>query len=107
MNHPEDITTTFWNNIKTLLKAKSMNIYSLSLACGLSKRSLERSYQRNAVPDGYNTFLMAKALGVTVEDLFSEKEVIPKNSIESMITNLTDQERGVLEALLGCYLLKK
>lgn len=106
MNHESTITEVFWGNVNRLMSQKGMNIYSLAESCGLARRSLERSRQRNAVPDGYNTFLIARSLDVTVETLFSEGFTTEIN-LETEIKSLDLYEQALLGSLLTRYLSKK
>ena len=106
MNHESQITDVFWSNVNSLMADRGMNIYTLAEKCGLARRSLERSRQRNAVPDGYNTFLIAQALEVSVEDLFILRENVGFE-LETALKSLSETEKTALLTLLRCYLSKK
>lgn len=106
MNHENCVTDVFWTNVNSLMADRGMNIYTLAEKCGLARRSLERSRQRNAVPDGYNTFLIAQALGVPVESLFSEGQNVDAD-LENTLKNLSHAEKSTLVQLIRRYLSKK
>jgi len=100
MTHDDEICRLFWHNVDELMRRRRLNIYSLAEKCGLARRSLERSRQRNAVPDGYNTYLMARALEVSVEQLFDQNcQNDPVLRVLEGIEGLCDTDRALIAKL--------
>ena len=100
MNHDDEICTTFWENVDELMSRRGLNVYSLAEKCGLARRSLERSRQRNSVPDGYNTYQIARVLGTTVENLFEKTtEKTRIMGVLGQIEGLCDSDRELIATL--------
>lgn len=64
----------FWNTIKILIKQANTTQRGLSSTCGFSPRAIEAWIAAGQLPDAFQTFKIAQALGVSMEYLVTGKE---------------------------------
>ena len=81
----------FWNNIKRLIKTKDITQESLSRDIGVSLGTFQSWIYSKRFPDGQQTYKIAKALGVSVESLFDDKEVDKGSAIISDLKNIINK----------------
>lgn len=61
--------STFWYNVKKLLKQSKFTQKSLSVHLGYGIQTVDKWIARNSIPDAIDTYKIAQALNTTVEFL--------------------------------------
>jgi transcriptional regulator with XRE-family HTH domain len=79
-------TASFWERTNALIKLKRTTQRVLSKECGFTERRIETLVSTGRLPDAVEVFLIAQALGTSVEFLVSGKE--PENSQKAVLDDL-------------------
>ena len=85
---------SFWMRVNTAIKERKTTQRAVSAQCGFTARRIETLVSNNRLPDAIETYLIAQALGTTVEFLVSGKEPEP---------TAADEVIGKIQAAIGQY----
>ena len=72
----------FWNRVKELIKKNNITQRSLSSNIGLTPRTVETWINQKTIPNAYQTYLLSKELGCSMEYLVtgvSEQPALPSD----------------------------
>lgn len=65
----------FWNNVKTLLRAKKITQSQLAEMAEIPYRTMTTQINKGTLPDAVQSVAIAKALGTTVEYLVTGEDI--------------------------------
>lgn len=85
----------FWDNIKVLIKQANTTQRGLSSTCELSPRAIETWIAAGQLPDVFQAYKIAQALGVSVEYLVTGQEPAVTDKYKTAIQEI----KAVLNAL--------
>ena len=89
--------SVFWTRVNILIKEKSMTQTELSVSCGFNPRRIQNLSGGNRLPDVHEGYLIAQALGTSVEYLITgENPVKPDISELEKTLNLALQQLKAL-----------
>ena len=89
----QEMTDTFWSNLKNLIKQSDHTQRSLSVMMGHNEQYIESWIRRNALPDVYDAYQLASIFGTTVDSLLG----IEKDENKSKALDLLRQAEALLE----------
>jgi len=78
--------TSFWKRVNNLIKQQKTKQEAIAKECNIPYPTFKGMITRKTFPGGDETFLIARALGTTVEYLLSGKH--PENSPNSLIDDM-------------------
>jgi len=77
---------SFWERTNSLIKSKKTTQRTLSSECGFTERRIESLVSTGRLPDTIESYLIARALGTSVEYLVTGKE--PDNSKKAVLDEM-------------------
>ena len=68
---------SFWRRVNGLIKTQNTKQEAVAAQCNISYQTFRGWVTRKSFPGGYETYLIAQALGTTVEYLFTGSKPEP------------------------------
>jgi transcriptional regulator with XRE-family HTH domain len=75
---------SFWRRVNGLIKTQNTKQEAVAQQCNISYQTFRGWVTRKCFPDGYETYLIAQALGTTVEFLFTGRKPEPPATSEAL-----------------------